>query len=487
MSSRTCILVASVLSLCNLAQSFFLQPKWQTRAQQHTRRYQEHTSSETYLSYLKSISTLPPGFTVGLTNFTFQPVEVADKTLPMKLTIIKLDSPSSSFAAMFTSNLCPGGPILVGKKLLAESNYVQAIAINNKISNVCPGGVGDSGFGDSKQVCEGVAKNLNLESSNLVLPSSTGIIGWRLPVASILTAVPHAVSTLQSDSVLPAAIGICTTDRYPKVRRHDAVTWSLVGIAKGAGMIEPNMATMLSYLLTDLDIPKATLQTMLNKCVKTSFNAISVDGDQSTSDTVVLISSQKVQPSTQDLIEFESGLQRVCTNLAEDIVRNGEGTQHVIKIKIEGASSNEVARKIGMQVINSNLVKCAIAGCDPNVGRIVGAIGSYLGTIDRDSAQLMAQSLCLKIGGYEIYNDQTFKLDPTTEKTLSDFMLDCQLYPNDLEEEHRTYPPHERVVDIEVLFRHKDSATRSQMTGTATVVGSDLTKEYVAINADYRS
>jgi glutamate N-acetyltransferase / amino-acid N-acetyltransferase len=276
-----------------------------------------------------------------------------------------------------------GGPIYVGRKRREESKQLQTVVVNNKISNVTPGGgVSDRGVGDSERICEAVANELGLASNELVLPSSTGIIGWRLPVNSILAAIPAAKKTLQNQSILPAAEGICTTDRYPKAKtiRARSGDWSITGIAKGAGMIEPNMATMLVYIMTDLDLPKDKLQCMLEEVVDVTFNTISIDGDQSTSDTCVLLSSKKVQvQSESDVDEFKESLLELCQCLAEDIVRNGEGTQHVMKVMVTGTPNNDIARGIGKQIVNSQLVKCAISGSDPNVGRIVGAIGSYLG------------------------------------------------------------------------------------------------------------
>jgi glutamate N-acetyltransferase/amino-acid N-acetyltransferase len=339
-------------------------------------------------------------------------------------------------------------------------------------------------MGDSERVCEGVAKAFSLKSKDLVLPSSTGIIGWRLPVDALVNAMPKLIPTLQSESILPAALGITTTDRYPKVRSRVAKSkaWSVVGIAKGAGMIEPNMATMLAYILTDLKVPRETLDKCLKSAVKSSFNCISVDGDQSTSDTCFLLSSEVVEPTStgSDEKEFEAALLDVCRELAEDIVRNGEGTNHVIKATVTGAPTDIVARDIGRFVCNSNLVKCAIAGCDPNVGRIVGAIGSYLGTIEGGAA--MTAGLSVTLGGVDIFNNGAFQLDPVKEKTLSDYMLEAQLYPADVLEHDRLFPLHDRCVEMEIKLGYDAKAT-----GKSVVIGSDLTKEYVEVNADYRS
>jgi len=249
-------------------------------------------------------------------------------------------------------------------------------------------------------------------------------------------------------------------------------------------MTEPNMATMLCYILTDLSVERNLLQTMLTQAVTASFNAISVDGDQRTSDTCFLVSSKAVEPtSPEEFDEFNRALSSICTNLSEDVVRNGEGTNHVIKVKVTNAPTVELARDLGRFIVNSNLVKCAIAGCDPNVGRIVGAIGSYLGKSSsraNGADEIEQKDIQVKLGDIEIFKDGRFLLNPETEAKLSDYLLHCQLYPESIPEHDRTYPTHFRNVDIEVSLgrRHQEASV---------VFGSDLTKEYVEVNADYRS
>ena len=431
-----------------------------------------------YIKYLESVAALPRGFRVGATQFQFNPIEV-DKTLPMNLTLIMTEEPTASFAAMFTSNKFPGGPIYVGKDRMKNSEMVQAIVVNNKISNVCPGGSSDFGKSDSEELCQAVAEHLSLPNgASAVIPSSTGIIGWKLPVDQIKNAIPAAAKSLQSESILPAALGITTTDRYPKIRRHDADTWSVCAIAKGAGMIEPNMATMLAYVLTDLDLSRDELQDCLQKATTKSFNRITIDGDQSTSDTVVLLSSRKITATPEDKKLFESKLTTVCEQLSEDMVRNGEGTLHVMKIEVKNAPSDIFARDLGRFVANSNLVKCAIAGSDPNVGRIIGAIGSFLGNYHPDVD--FTEKLTLSMGGINIFKDGAFALDPEKEETLSDYMYNAQLFDSSVPEHDRNYPPHFRNVDICIDLGDAGS-------GFCEVIGSDLTKEYVEVNADYRS
>jgi len=383
------------------------------------------------------------------------------------------DGPSDSWAACFTSNKFPGAPIKVGRERLAAGGPIQALVINNKVSNVCSGGDGEA---DAELVCESVANALNLESASLVLPSSTGVIGWRLPAKELAEdVVPEAVKNMQSDSVMDAAEAIMTTDRFPKVR---SVTLSngarVVGIAKGAGMIEPNMATMLSYILTDATMPKEKLQSMLSNVVDETFNCLSVDGDESTSDTVVCISSNKVSGDV-DFEEFESALLHVSKGLAADIVRNGEGTSHVMRVVISNfPGTKREARFLGRHIVNSPLFKCAVAGNDPNTGRLAGAIGSYMGKYMPDSD---TTKMSLTLGGRCIFSEGKFVLEgDEVENELSKHMQNAE-YGEDT-----NFPPHQRFVQIGVDFGIKNDEYSD-----VCVLGSDLTKEYVDVNACYRS
>jgi len=211
------------------------------------------SSRDAHRNWLAQHATLPAGFRVGTTRFDFVPRE-APKPAKMTLTLIALDKPTPDFAAVFTKNAFPGAPVIVGRARLSEPT-LGAILVNNKISNVCaPGGVEAS-----ERLCGELAKQLGL-SAGQVLPSSTGVIGWTLPVDAMLPALPKAVEALTNSSVLPAAEGIVTTDLYPKIRSVQLGGGRIVGIAKGAGMIEPNMATMLVYIMTDLVVPRDTLR-----------------------------------------------------------------------------------------------------------------------------------------------------------------------------------------------------------------------------------
>lgn len=423
-------------------------------------------------AWLATQSALPAGFRVGTTRFEFMPRE-APKPAKMTLTLIALDRPSPDFAAMFTRNAFPGAPILIGRKRLHEPT-LGAIIVNNKVSNVCaPGGIEAS-----EQICAATARGLGL-AANQILPSSTGVIGWTLPVDAIVGAVPQAVAALTGGSVLPAAEGIVTTDLFPKVRRATIGGGSLVGIAKGAGMIEPNLATMLVYLLTDIAVPRRELRAILARAVDASFNAISIDSDTSTSDTVVLLSSSRVR--CDDLLAFERGLHQVCRDLAEDVVRNGEGVRHVIRVKVRNAASLGLARALGKAIVNAPLFKCAVAGNDPNVGRLIQAIGKHIGAHAQgtDVSKLRAT-----LGGVEIFAHGVFQLNPEKETALGAHLRSAELYasapPKDgVFSAPIDFPPHERCVELEIDVGNGAAA--------ATVLGGDLTHEYVSENADYRS
>ncbi len=397
----------------------------------------------------------------------------APKPAKMTLTLIALDQPTPAFAAMFTRNALPGAPIIVGRQRLHEPT-LGAVIVNNKVSNVCA----PDGVAASEKICARLANLLNLTPGQ-ILPSSTGVIGWGLPVDAIIDALPLTSATLTNESILPAAEGIVTTDLYPKIRRANVGAGSIVGIAKGAGMIEPNMATMLVYVLTDLNVPRAELRAALQRAVETSFNTISVDSDTSTSDTVALISSGRVP--CPDLVAFEVALTQVCRDLAEDVVRNGEGVRHVIRVAVSAAATTELARAIGKAIVNAPLFKCAVAGNDPNVGRLVQAIGKYIGAHapETDLARLR-----LRLGGIEIFSGGVFQLNPEKETALVAHLRSAELYasapPKDgVFSAAIDYPPHERCVEIEVEIGNG--------AASAIVIGGDLTHEYVSENADYRS
>ncbi len=423
-------------------------------------------------AWLKTQETLPRGFSVGTASFDFIPAE-APKPATMTLSLIKLDQPSPDFGAVFTRNAFPGAPVIIGRQRLDEES-LGALVINNKISNVCaPGGVETA-----EKICASVAAATGLKAEQ-VLPSSTGVIGWQLPVTEIQAVIPTATAQLQSESILPAAEGIMTTDLYPKLRSVEIGDGRIVGIAKGAGMVEPNMATMLVFILTDIAMPRDVLRAQLKAAVDVSFNRISIDTDTSTSDTVAVVSSGLVQDVAPD--NFAAGLRQICRDLAEDVVRNGEGVRHVLRVKVSSAPDAVFATALGRAVVNAPLFKCAVAGNDPNVGRLVQAIGRHLGNLDdpTDTSRMR-----LTLGGIEIFADGVFQLNPEKERALEAHLTQAELYQSAPTAEGAyhppvDYPPHERCVEIGIDLGIGGAKS--------TVLGADLTHEYVTENADYRS
>ena len=406
--------------------------------------------------WLEAQSALPAGFRVGVTRFEFTPLE-APKPSRMTLTLIALDKPTPDFAAVFTKNAFPGAPVVVGRGRLGQPS-LAAVIVNNKISNVCaPGGVEAA-----ERVCGETARLLGCRP-NEVLPSSTGVIGWGLPVEAIIGSLPAAVDALKGGSIMPAAEGIVTTDLYPKVRRAAVGAGSIVGIAKGAGMIEPNMATMLVYLLTDVAVPKGELQAMLSEAVEPTFNSISIDSDTSTSDTVAPSSRPGFVPCPDPAV-FREALASVCRDLAEDVVRNGEGVRHVIRVSVLNAPDFRSARALGKAVVNAPLFKCAVAGNDPNVGRLVQAIGKFVGAQDTEST--FPRMSVPHMGGVEIFAGGAFPAwTPSKESALVAHLRAAELYEsappkNGVFAPPVDFPAHERCVEIEIDARGRaDAAT----------------------------
>jgi glutamate N-acetyltransferase/amino-acid N-acetyltransferase len=301
------------------------------------------------------------------------------------------------------------------------------------------------------------------------MPASTGIVGWKLPVQEMKTALPALIADSNKAGALPLAQAIMTTDSYPKIHREAIGQGCILGVVKGAGMIEPNMGTMLAFLLTDLSLEREQLRRCLTGCVERTFNRISVDGDQSTSDMALLISSA-AKPAVE-VRGFEEALEKVCARLAEDVVRNGEGVGHVIRVRVEGAPEEKLAAAAGKAIVNSPLVKTAVFGNDPNVGRIVSALGDYA---DSAGFSLDLQRLRVNLGGVEIFSAGCFRLDAEKEVRLNRYLSENALDPS-----IKGYPAHDRQVLLEVDLGVGEKR--------AEVLGADLSYRYVEENADYRS
>lgn len=430
-------------------------------------------SAAEHRAWLEAQSALPAGFRAGAARLAFTPRE-APKPAVMNVALLALDRPTPSFALKLTRNAFPGAPILVGRQRLGAPR-LAAVVVNNKVSNVCAPG----GLEAAERVCGEAARALGVAPGE-VLPASTGVIGWRLPVEEMAEALPRAASALQGRTILPAAEAIMTTDLYPKVRRAELSGGAIVGIAKGAGMIEPNLATMLVFVLTDLDVPRDELRAALDAAVEESFHAITVDSDTSTSDMVALVSSGARPAPARD--RFREALTTVCRDLAEDVVRNGEGVHHVVRIRVTGAPDRAIARGVAKAVANSPLFQCAVNGNDPNVGRLLCAVGKHVGAT---GVPLDAMRFRFRMGGEALFEGGVMHLDPAREERLARHLRQAELYASRPPADGLTfkppiaYPPHERSVELEIDLAAGDAA--------AEVLGADRSHEYITENADYRS
>jgi glutamate N-acetyltransferase/amino-acid N-acetyltransferase len=363
-------------------------------------------------------------------------------------------------AAMFTSNQVVAAPIIVGRRhLIATSNRVTALLVNAGNANCA---TGQPGIDACKQSCVAVAEQFHCVFDE-VFPSSTGIIGVPLPVGKLVAAVPAAAATLGNTEQHAEAFAtaILTTDTKLKVARAsfelEGKTVSLFGCCKGAGMIGPQVvphATMLVYLFTDLAACPEHLQAMLTKAADASFNCISVDGDMSTNDTVLLMASGKSEVAAEgDAVPaFERALQQVCDSLAHQIVDDGEGVTHVITLKITGAEGDSDAQQIARSIANSPLCKTAWSSADPNWGRLLAAAGKA--GVKFDPARVT-----ITIGGLPVFAHGV--RDAAYDEAAT----------------HQAMQAREYTIAIDLGRGH----------GQARFVTCDLTHEYVSINADYSS
>jgi glutamate N-acetyltransferase/amino-acid N-acetyltransferase len=282
-------------------------------------------------------------------------------------------------AAVFTQNNFLAAPVVLSKSALRKSRgRVKGVVVNAGCANAI---TGREGLEAARRVRERAADLLHCRESEIFL-ASTGVIGVVLPDKKVRAALPAAVNRLSAGGIDALSHAILTTDVGPKIAQAtfilDGARGRIVGVAKGAGMIHPNMATMLGFLMTDAALDSDTLQRALREAVEQSFNAISVDGDTSTNDTVLLMASGKLSsssPRSAGLADFQRALNKVCRDLAWMIVRDGEGATRVMELEVRGARSERDARLAAHAVATSPLVKTALHGGDPNWGRILAAVG----------------------------------------------------------------------------------------------------------------
>ncbi|MBL4689868.1 MAG: bifunctional glutamate N-acetyltransferase/amino-acid acetyltransferase ArgJ [Rhodospirillales bacterium] len=368
----------------------------------------------------------------------------------------------ATVAGVFTQSLTASAPVQWSRKAL-RGGLARGLVVNSGGANVF---TGPTGLAAVEQTVETAADLLATRPSK-IFAASTGVIGEPLAVEKITTALPDFKAALAGADWNGAARAIMTTDTYPKGATAKAdiggVTVTLNGIAKGSGMIHPDMATMLAFVFTDAALPSGVLQTLLAASVDRSFNSITVDSDTSTSDTVLLFATgaggdhQAVASGDDPVLDdFKAALDQVTTDLAHQVVRDGEGATKFITVSVTGAESADAAKRIGFSIATSPLVKTAVAGEDANWGRIVMAVGKAGEAIDADNLAITIGGVPVALRGGAI---------PGFDET----------------------PVAEHMKGSDITITVDVGLSGDSGGGEATVWTCDLTHEYIAINADYRS
>ena len=381
------------------------------------------------------------------------------KTNCNDLLLMVLDE-GSRVAGLFTQNRFCAAPVIVAKEHLSGLNSsVRALVINTGNANA---GTGQQGIDSARSTCSAVAGLLGCDADQ-VLPFSTGVIMEQLPLEKVIAGLPTAINNLKPDNWFDAAGSIMTTDIVPKaVSRQIRIKGSMVtitGIAKGSGMIRPNMATMLGYVATDASISQALLQQILRHSADLSFNRITVDGDTSTNDAFILITTGRaghdeiVDLNSEDFRSLQDAVTEVSVHLAQAIVRDGEGATKFITVQVDGGVDQDECAKVAYAIAHSPLVKTAFFASDPNLGRILAAIG-YAGINDLDVNQI------------KLYLDEVLVAE-NGGRAGSYLEADGQRVMNQDE------------ITVRVVLNRGDSSV--------TVWTCDFSYDYVKINASYRS
>ena len=381
--------------------------------------------------------SLPQGFRAHVTN-----VGIKDTT--DDFTLVVADAPCAA-AGLFTQSRFAGPSVLVSREHVADGKALGVVVIS-KNANVA---TGEEGMNNAREVVAGVARAIGCNDSEILI-ASTGVIGRQYPMDKVragLAALPAQPQGTSADSV---AKGIMTTDTVSKVAQCEVAGSGarVVGVAKGVGMIEPNMATLITLIFTDAEISSPDLQTMFQRVIARTFNCVSVDTDTSTSDTAIVLASGKAGKA--DMAALEHALFDVALSLTKQVARDGEGAEKLIEVCVDNARDYEQAKTVAKAIVNSPLVKTAVHGADPNWGRVAMAVGKCSQYTDIDQA-----SVIIRFGTQEVYPRQIGADDLSA---LSTYMKGSD-------------------VRIHVALN----------TGTesATVWGCDLTAGYVRINADY--
>jgi glutamate N-acetyltransferase / amino-acid N-acetyltransferase len=311
------------------------------------------------------------------------------------------DGRPATAVGVFTQNKFVAPPVVLDRALLAMTKgRASAIIVNSGNANA---GTGRDGLRDAEQMGAATAKALGAEREH-VLVSSTGIIGTPLPMDKILAAVPKLARKLSVAGGRDAAKGILTTDHLAKEAVVRGSTFTLGGMAKGCGMIAPNMATMLAYLTTDAKVPREDLQRILKDAADRTFNTLNVDGATSTNDTVILLANGRAGPP--DLAEFADAVHKVCEDLTLQMARDAEGMTKMVMLHVTGAASDDEARIAAKNIAENNLVKCSWYGSDPYWGRLLGAAGSAGVAFDTDASAVAYGGTIVSSGGVEIGHDR---------------------------------------------------------------------------------
>lgn len=411
-----------------------------------------------------TFTNIPDGSVTSPHGFVAGSAAAGLKTGDMPDVALLISETPCSGAGVFTQNRVRAAPVLYDQALLLERpGRLRGVVMNSKYANACTGQAGAEAAAKMAEIAETAAQI----PARSVFVLSTGIIGMQLPMAKIEYGLQRAAACLSSAGGIDAARAIMTTDKRPK---HVAVSVetkagpvTIGGIAKGAGMIHPNMATLLGVLTTDAVVDAAHLDALLRKAADRTFNAITVDGDTSTNDTVLMLangaSEIAITRDPEGWKRFEEAVEHVARELALMVVRDGEGATRFVEIIVEGANTETVARSVGRAVAKSALVKTALAGGDPNWGRILAATGASGVPVHPDRLRLSA-----KIGGQSDEEWLVLAEDGATA---------------DAEEAaaQRVFAAPEIVLRLELGIGG----------AAASVWTCDLSTEYVRINADYRS
>ena len=373
------------------------------------------------------------------------------------LLLVAMSEKTTTVAGLFTQNRIVAAPVTLCRQRLTAGT-ARALIVNSGNANVANG---PQGMRDAMAVTKRVAQALGIPEET-VFAASTGVIGEPLPVTHPLDAIPKLAEELRADGFQEAAEAIMTTDTYPKAAFRqfelDGKAVTITGIAKGAGMIHPNMATMLAFIFTDAAINQPVLQGLLAQIAENSFNAVTVDGDTSTNDTLLAFASGLAgnppidSLDTPQIAPFATALLELCQELAQGLIRDGEGAGKFVTITVNGAVNEAAAKQVAMSVAKSPLVKTAFAGCDPNWGRILCAVG---------------------------YAGVEFNVDK-----IDMFLGDVQIVSGGVRHPQYTEEQGQKVMnqdEIAVTIDLKSGAS------TKTVWTCDLSHEYISINADYRS